>query len=99
MAKKALDVMSGVSKNGMGCFVPGRFVWLPLLWLLICLLTLYIESKLSNSGDTDEMPLFVAFHQGLHSFQRKSDLPSRKYNTKPLLSGHSKIDETKVLKA
>ena len=61
------------------------------------------RENLSNSGYTDEMPLYVAFHQGLHqglhSLQRQNDLPSGKYNTKPVLSGNSKIDETKVLKA
>ena len=28
-AKSLCDVLSGVAKNGMGCFVPGCFVWLP----------------------------------------------------------------------
>ena len=31
--KSLWDVLSGVSKNGMGCFVPGCFVRLPMLFL------------------------------------------------------------------
>ena len=36
----------------------------------IVLLSLKINFVLSNSADPDEMPQFVAFHQGLHCLQK-----------------------------
>ena len=43
--KSLWDVLSGVSKNGMGCFVPGCFVRLP---LHACVLGLVLTGQLNS---------------------------------------------------